>query len=168
MAPSAELSEDMLDMWTPKLDSTISRLGYGIDRRDCEMITTAGSTTILGRDFSESDLHLKRLITCKVHERPFAYARERERATKVAQMITAWCPKLFKPAYSALERTTSGWTANYPSTDSVLLVNGEALEGVFSRSAATIYLGTLEQWEQGFRPDCSKFAARPRDAYNYD
>jgi hypothetical protein len=166
--PPAGRDETSISAWTATMDSHISRLGYAIDSSDCEMILAADVPPEVGQDLVATDRHTRRIRTCRLVERPFALAAERARITKIAENVVRWCPKLFKPAYTVMERTTDAWSAAYPSTDSMLIVKDGTLYGVFTRATANLVLGTVEAWERGWRPPCDSFPDVPRKTYSFE
>lgn len=167
MAPTMDDEAKAFAIWAPGVDGLIARLGYAIDRDDCATITSAdGSTPIGAKPMKTSELS-RRIFTCRLLERPYLRGHERDRITKIAKEVVEWCPKLFKPAYSAVEQTEHGWTVNYPSTDSTLMVSDNQLLAEFFHSSATFSFGSLEEWEKGIRPSCASFPDKPRNVYNF-
>lgn len=155
--------------WMEGMNEYVSRLGYQIDAGDCETIVANGITHESGQDFDASKPRARRLKSCALVEHPFARAAERARITSVAKQIVAWCPKLFKPAYTVVERGLGNWTVSYGSTDSSLLFRDDGkIFGVFTRATADILLGTVEQWEKGFRPSCAAQPDIPRETLNFE
>lgn len=168
-APSPAGKDDIsLRAWTTANDSHISRLGYAIDESNCELILATGPMAQGGQDFKPTDPNIRRMRTCRLVPRPFTLAQERARMTKVAEEVVRWCPKLFKPAYTVVERSVDAWSASYPSTDSMLIIKDGMIYGVFVRATANLQLGTVENWEQGKRPLCDSFPDRPRKTYTFD
>lgn len=165
--PVGEKGDQALPRWKRAIDAQISRLGFAVDSEDCEMILASGPIES-GQDFDATAPKLRRIGSCRLVERRFAHAEERARMTRIARSVVEWCPKLFKPAYTLMERTADAWSAAYPATDSMLVIKDGSIFGVFVRSNINLVFGTVEAWEQGKRPSCDSFPDKPRETYNFD
>lgn len=156
--------------WINSADTMVARLGYAVDGSDCLTISSAGLSHESGQDFDASDPERRWLTTCRLTPRPFELAQERARVTAIVEDIARWCPKLFKPAYSVIERFPTGWFANYPNSDILLLLRDDgAILATQTRTSADQFLGTLDDWEHGRHAvNCSSLPARPRDVFNFD
>jgi hypothetical protein len=175
IASQNRLDDTILKDWVYRVDLAVSRLGFGVDGTDCESIITRGaenklvfqSKNSVSRAEEPMDRTMRRIITCRLYERPFELDEERRRVTRIAEKVVNQCPHLFKPAYTVLERTRSGWSAQYPSTDAMLVFDNQKIMGVFSRSSVHYYLGTQSQWENGQGLSCKELPARPSEVFNF-
>lgn len=156
--------------WLAGTDTLVARLGYAIDATDCDRISSDGRAFESGQDFDVSGPAQRWLRTCRLVPRPFVLEKERVRAAAVAARIVSWCPRLFKPAYTVMEKFPHGWFASYPATDMMLLIREDGVVlAAQTRTTADLYLGTIEDWDKDKeRPDCSNLPTRPRDVLNFD
>jgi len=166
-AQNAHANKAVFNQWIIYTDALISRFNFAIDDTDCEWITTDGGVYVTGSDFDPKADRTRRFLTCALVDRPFQLAAERMRMTKIVKDIVAWCPKLFKPARTVLERIPNGWSAMYLATDSRIIIYGKQILTSQNQAAADILLGTVDDWEHGITPSCEKLPNKPRKAYTF-
>lgn len=141
------------------LDSLFSRVGLKLDVSDCETISSAnpimrfeGGLTAA----SESPIGTPRmeLLSCALVPENAVHAEtdhERQRVTRVFNLIEKACPRFFSPAQPALERGAQGWTRFYFRYNTFLMmpVTGEDVFYFRIRELRDTYLGKLSDWEAG-------------------
>jgi hypothetical protein len=165
LALAAGDEPESIDQWNLNVGALISRLGYGVDTQRCSTITASGSAWDAGMNFDGAQPDRRQFRTCMLVRRPFVEDNERRSSAELFNQIAAWCPKLFKPAYAVVEKSPTTWFATYPITDTrVSLADGRLL---LSQAGANVdvFLGTVEGWREGKRPDCAKLPARLRSKY---
>jgi len=170
MTGSTSDAEKLKSRWVIMNDSFVSRFGYSVNVNDCEMIEMASSSipSALTTGSRQSDPSARSIRTCGLIERPFADDKERERMTKIMKEVVAWCPKLFKPSHTVVDRILGGWQSAYPSTDSLLIIVDQQIVGLQTGAWVDLLFGTVTQWEQGIRPSCANFPDNPRKVYNFN
>jgi hypothetical protein len=166
MTPSDNSDPSSFEAWRENVNALIDRLGYQVGT-DCHVISSSGAGAPAGQDFDQDSAFRRKLRTCRAVRTPPRFEQERQRVKKVVAEVMQWCPKLFQPDYTVVERTPTGWFALFTSTDITLRINGDQLLVDQQRASANIYLGRLSDWEEGVRPDCDKLPTRPRDTYTF-
>lgn len=158
-----------LQQWIYRTNTMVSRLGLQIDSDDCLSITTSGSGRRLGRDFTEKDMSIRRLVTCRAIDRPMSGSEiaERQRIEQIFRRITASCPKLFQPDYVVVEKVPGGWFSNYSDSDKVLHLEGSRVFVTEIGAAANLNLGSIEDWQGPSSPrlDCERMPKKLRRAF---
>jgi hypothetical protein len=165
---SSDYSDDSL-AWTGSANAMLSRLGFAVNTDDCVMISTGGPGWEPGLDFNIVKVeYTNYLRTCGLKSAEFPEAQQRARIASVAQLITSWCPRLFRSNYSVVEHTPNGWFVNYVSTDTTLRIQEDRIVLTQPQTSADLDLGTLEGWEHGIKPDCSAIPTRLRKRYSFE
>jgi hypothetical protein len=168
VAPRTDDDEPMFDTWANEADAMIGRLGFAIDRRDCEIVSTTAPSVYWQSSWEDMDKFRQRFRSCLLREHPYEFSAERARVKKLLSNAHKWCPKLFKAVNPTVERTSSGWLTASVATDAIFVIQGEQIIGVFPRAFGQLNLGTLTEWEQGKMPDCDALPDKPREMLKID
>ena len=169
LPPGAQTSEPAFHAWQSSANNMLSRFGLEIDPGDCELITTAGMSHELGNDYTGGD-ERRQLRTCKL--RPAvedeSLKAERREVKELFESVVRWCPKLFKPTYTVVEKTPSGWFSTYADSDSTIRLDNGDLAVTQPHTSAVIALGNVADWKQNKHAvDCAKTPSRLWRIYNF-
>lgn len=142
-------------------DGVYDRFGLETDPTSCEVIQSERpSATITANE--DGPGVAAAILSCSLVERrgeALTGTREQRRIDAVFDEIERTCPRRFSPQNSLTTRYQFAWGRKYANSDIDLLYNPD--EGtIFFRAhglGEPVFLGTLDQWEQGRQPavDCS-------------
>jgi hypothetical protein len=160
--------EPSKDRWVQSLNVMMSRFDLLVEPTDCRRITISGNGREAGGDFDQDNAWVRHLLACTVspHRADPADIEQRRKMTKVFDRVVTWCPRLFRPRYSVLEKSPDGWFANYTDTDTMLHLESGRLFMTEGHAAQELYLGAIEDWETSVpQLDCDSMPIRLRNLY---
>ncbi len=165
------LDSTNLDDWTVSADRILMRLGLQVNPADCETIWLQYAPYDVGIDFDKAHPQPKHLVSCLTSNREVS-AEDREQRKAIADtftLIAKWCPRLFRPQYTVVERSSKGWFATYADSDSVLRVEQGNIMLEQPHTSVDVPLGTVEEWlTNHVTKNCSEIPTRLWRVYNFD
>ncbi|HKE94721.1 MAG TPA: hypothetical protein VKB34_10470 [Povalibacter sp.] len=173
MAPKPDASGHAVitSSWVESANSVLQRLGFEVEPVDCLFMHTAGSQREAGRDFTQPDPHVRELIACPMRERPATAeeVRQREEIHAIFERVAHWCPRLFKPDYTVVEKTPRGWFSAYVDSDTILRIDDDKLLLTQPHTSGGVLLGKPSDWAISVpRDNCDNVPTRLWRIYNFE
>ena len=165
------LDLEHLERWKISADRILMRLGIAVNTADCSMISVGYTPYGADINFDKEHPHPKRLISCGVFSSEISSEDRRQRAAigQIFTTIANWCPRIFRPQYTVVERSSTGWFATYADSDSILRAEQDNIVLEQPHTSVSVPLGTIEEWRTNrVTKQCSEIPTRLWRTYNFD